>query len=381
MNKNLLNEINRYRELSGLMTVVEQESKGTGPKIYKLATWLLAVSNDNLFAGEMPRGTYDFQPKKDLGGQLSDFTVDPLDKNILNSSFKNNVNWTADHWRDLSSDKYSIPQQYNNVDYAFVGITPGGDDLYASENVDEVGVPRVYTARVRFEPETEAQTRVVIEKYREEGFLEDGLTPYNYIRVNRRGKPRKRGKFIYWMELYPAMRGGTSYGKPSEPEKQEPITLSLDLTDVFVYDTTEFTDKESAYKKMDDLANQIEQAMGKLKGLNQIDFINTIYNTPILGYASIDRNPEDDDIGKLPACQSEKNNRDYNRCLSNERAKVVADYLNNKFKDNKNINFRYRGMGGTKKFNDVGWPDPTTSPDQTGDNRRVVFNTGEITFR
>lgn len=378
MNKILLKEINRYREIVGLVPIVEQTS--TGAKIYRLSGWLLAVSNNKLFSGEMPEGTYDFRPTKELGGQLSDFTVNPINKNILNSSFKNNVNWTAGHWRDLTRVTDSLPMQTSGVDYAFVGITPGGDDLYASENADEVGVPRVYTARVRFEHETEAQTRVVIEKYREEGFLEDGLTPYNYIRVNRRGKPRKRGKFIYWMELYPAMRGGTSYGKPTEPEKQEPITLSLDLTDVFVFDTTEFSDKESAYKKMDDLANQIEQAMGTLNLSNRIDFANKISNTPILGYASIDRNPEDDDIGKLPACQSEKNNGDYNRCLSNERAKVVADYLNNKFKNNRYINFKYRGMGGTKKFNNIGWPD-STSPDQTADNRRVVFNTGEITFR
>lgn len=380
MNKNILNEINRYRELSGLMTVVEQENKNTGTKIYKLDSWFLGVSNDNLYAGRVPWDTYEFIPTENLGGQLSDFTVDPRNKNILNSNFKNNVDWTAKHWGDLSSDKSRIPQQYNNVDYRFVGITPEDGDIHAPEATGKAGIPRVYIARVRFEPETDAQTNIMIEKYREEGFLEDGLTPYNYIRVNRKGKPRKRGKFIYWMELYGGTKGGTSYGKPPEPEKLEPITLSLDLTDVFVFDTTEFTDKESAYKKMDDLANQIEQAMGKLKGFNQIDFINKISNTPILGYASIDRDPEADDIGKLPACQSEKNNGDYNRCLSNERAKVVADYLNSKFKDNKNINFKYRGMGGTKKFNDVGWPDSTSS-DQTRDNRRVVFNTGEITFR
>ena len=89
MNKNILNEINRYRELSGLMTVVEQENKNTGTKIYKLDSWFLGVSNDNLYAGRVPWDTYEFIPTENLGGQLSDFTVDPRNKNILNSNFKN----------------------------------------------------------------------------------------------------------------------------------------------------------------------------------------------------------------------------------------------------------------------------------------------------
>jgi len=166
----------------------------------------------------------------------------------------------------------------------------------------------------------------------------------------------------------------------STPDVPQVIKLALNLQDVFKFDSIEF-EKPEAEAKINEFAQQIKNGIEKYGDLFRRQMNARLYRNPILGYASIDGDPEGDvpqGSGYEP-CSGQKR-RDYNKCLSEARAKKVADVLNGKFSDDNMINFRYQGMGETDDF-DKGkkWPD--YKPNETGANRRIVLDLGEFTLR
>ena len=170
--------------------------------------------------------------------------------------------------------------------------------------------------------------------------------------------------------LGPALRVAT-------PDVPQVIKLALNLEDVFKFDTIEF-EKPEAETKINEFAQQIQNGIDKYGDLFKRQMNAKLARNPILGYASIDGDPEGDipkGSGYEP-CSGQKR-RDYNKCLSEARAKKVADMLNDKFSGDNMINFRHQGMGETDQF-DKGkkWPD--YKPNETGANRRVVLNLGEF---
>lgn len=368
----IISEQDRNHILTMYGIINEQEESKT--KLYTLSGFYLSVNNNNLFAGRYNNNV--FTPTSNLNGRLQEFVVEVDRKNntlnLLNDNFKENVRWTTDNWSELTTNQDNKPSQYSNVQFKFIAITPENQRQGA-------GTPRLYTGNVLFKSINDADTSVMMES-RKQDFGVDGikLNPYNYVRVNKRGKPKRNGNYVYWIKLYPGMVGQPFEGK--KEDNSETITLSLDLSDVFVFDKIEFKNETQVYEQMDRLVEEINNLLPTLSDFNKERLSIAINRTPIYGYASIDSDPNSSEIGYYEGCQGKKTNGEYNQCLSEARAKVVADYLNEKFKDNSSINFKYKGMGGTKMFNNVGWPD-SKGPDETAENRRVVFNIKDLQFK
>lgn len=307
-------------------------------------------------------------PLMNINGNLSEFSVNPKTKSILNKGFKNNMEWLNSRWRYFSTDEKPMERSFDKsispdaLDYRFIALTPQG---FKGE-----GLPRVYTAKIKLVKKNDVED--ILKNYTETTF-EEGLRPDTYISVNRKGNDSIFGeRYIYYLKLYPAPKPGTKYSTDGGGEITKPINLSLNLEDVFKFDTIDFENSE-AEGKINDFAHQIKDYIEKYGDLFRRQLNAKLYRNPILGYASIDGDPEGDvpkDKGYGP-CSGQKR-RDYNQCLSEARAKKVADILNDSFSDDDMITFRHEGKGETDSF-DKGkkWPD--YEPDETGKNRRVVL--------
>jgi len=187
-------------------------------------------------------------------------------------------------------------------------------------------------------------------------------------------KVKRNVNLLAVRSLGPALRVAT-------PDIPQVIKLALNLQDVFKFDSIEF-EKPEAEAKINEFAQQIQNGIDKYGDLFRRQMNAKLYRNPILGYASIDRNPSDEEIGKLPECQGKTTNGEYNKCLSEARAKKVADMLNDKFSDDNMINFKYKGMGGTDQLSDPKgkkWPDYNRN--ETGENRKIILDLGEFRLR
>lgn len=198
---------------------------------------------------------------------------------------------------------------------------------------------------------------------------------------------RTKGNEIVYKETYVRLRRnincaikvGVLLATSVEPDiKNKTINLSLDLVDVFDFDKLNFVNEISTNQKIDNFVNQVKN-YSNTYGENFRRQMNAkLINNPVLGYASIDTDPSDTQIGTLPGCQDKKTNGEYNNCLSEKRAKRVSDLLNEKLSDLDMIGgkFTYKGMGGTKLFG-PGYPE-VKDETKTGENRRVVFEISDI---
>lgn len=162
------------------------------------------------------------------------------------------------------------------------------------------------------------------------------------------------------------------------PEK---IKLLLNLDDVFKFNTIDFENPAQAEAKITEFIESIKKYKDQYGDLFRRQLNAKLYRNPILGYASIDGYSEGnvpEGKGYVP-CSGQKR-KDYNQCLSEARAKKVADILNDSFSDDNMINFKYKGMGETDEF-DKGkkWPD--YKYEETGANRRIVLELDDFTIR
>ena len=215
----------------------------------------------------------------------------------------------------------------------------------------------------------------------------DGIAKFRETYVRLRRRDRGEQKNYKYAVVFRGFGLASNPIKPAPPKNTTPpknIKLSLSLQDVFKFDEINFKNESEAMTKINDFAKEIQNNIENEKHgeLFRRQMNAKLARNPILGYASIDGDPEGDvpeDKGYGP-CSGQKR-KDYNKCLSEARAKRVADMLNDKFSDDNMINFKYEGMGETDQLSDPKgkkWPD--YKPNETGENRRIVLDLGEFTL-
>lgn len=102
--------------------------------------------------------------------------------------------------------------------------------------------------------------------------------------------------------------------------------FSFTLTDPFEFDKDVLTSEgeKNLNAKLQIFDKFIKTAFDKGK-LNQILDTDVV----VKGFASSDGDPSSSQIGKLPACQNNKTRGEYDKCLSQKRADLIAKTLNN----------------------------------------------------
>ena len=92
----------------------------------------------------------------------------------------------------------------------------------------------------------------------------------------------------------------------------------------------------------------------------------------IIGYSSIDGDPAQQITGEYQPCSGNGTRQEYDLCLSQERAKKIAEMLNQSLPELEGA-FKFKGMGETNQFG-PGWTkENPTIPEQTAPNRRYVL--------
>ena len=95
-------------------------------------------------------------------------------------------------------------------------------------------------------------------------------------------------------------------------------------------------------------------------------------NPTVLAYSSIDGDPAQPINGGYQPCAGNKTRQEYDLCLSQERAKKIAEILNSQLPELGGA-IKFKGMGETNQFG-PGWTkDSPTIPEQTSPNRRYVL--------
>ena len=149
------------------------------------------------------------------------------------------------------------------------------------------------------------------------------------------------------------------------------IKLEFSLVDVFKFDETNFIDEAKSTSQIDTFVNKLKVNVNQ-HGKPLADHI--MKSSPkIIGYASVDGNPEQKITGKFAACKSKATRGEYDQCLSAARAKRIADIINEKLTGT-GLSFGFYGAGETTKFG-PGWTQqsPTTTQ-QTSPNRRFELS-------
>jgi hypothetical protein len=150
------------------------------------------------------------------------------------------------------------------------------------------------------------------------------------------------------------------------------ISIRLDNSgsEPFIFDTT--TIHPDSVAKIDEFVDKIKNVQTKYGNNIYNQYIQFLKSKPIVvnAYASIDGDPSQKIGGKLQACKGygDGSRGQYNLCLSQKRAEVIANELNSRLPELGN--FKGVGIGETDKF-DVGkkWP-KVTNQDETILNRR-----------
>lgn len=153
---------------------------------------------------------------------------------------------------------------------------------------------------------------------------------------------------------------------PSAPIKITPMTLG----DLFEYNSIEFKDENVANQQMGKFTQQMKSLIEKYGEA----FIKHVYsqNPTVQAYSSIDGDPAQPIVGEYQPCSGNKTRQEYDMCLSQERAKKIAEVLNQSLPELEG-SFKFRGMGETNQFG-PGWTkESPTIPEQTTPNRRYVL--------
>lgn len=161
-----------------------------------------------------------------------------------------------------------------------------------------------------------------------------------------------------------------SADKPEVSVAPVPIR-TMALGDVFNFDSVDFKDENLARRQYGTFIQQIRDLIQKY-GSSFIEHMKS-QNPTIYGYSSVDGDPEQPVTGGYKPCAGNKTRRDYDLCLSQERAKIIADILNKELPELGGV-FKYKGMGETTKFG-PGWTrENPTVPESTAANRRYVLS-------
>lgn len=152
-----------------------------------------------------------------------------------------------------------------------------------------------------------------------------------------------------------------------KPAAIKPVVIG----DVFNFDSVDFKDESTAQQQY---ATFIQEMKGYIQKYGE-PFIKHIQsqNPTIYGYSSIDGDPTQAITGGYQPCAGNKTRKEYDKCLSSERAKKIADILNSSLKELGGA-FKSVGIGETTKWG-PGWTkENPTIPQQTAPNRRYVMS-------
>jgi hypothetical protein len=160
------------------------------------------------------------------------------------------------------------------------------------------------------------------------------------------------------------------------PSETSPATPPIQiqpmaLGDVFNFDDIEFKDENMANQLIARFTQQMKSLIEK-HGQPFVDHIKA-QNPTILGYSSVDGDPAQQIMGKYQPCSGNKIRQEYDLCLSQERAKKLAEILNQALPELQGA-IKFKGMGETNQFG-PGWTkESPTIPEQTAPNRRYVLS-------
>jgi len=151
------------------------------------------------------------------------------------------------------------------------------------------------------------------------------------------------------------------------------------LGDVFEFGDVTFKD-ESA------VTQELQQYISRLKRFAEgygppfIEYVKA-QNPVVYGFASRDGDPKEQIQGRYQPCSGFKTRAEYDMCLSNERAKIIADILNKGLPEFGGV-FKHKGVGETTKWG-PGWtPESagTITPEDTAPNRRYLLSPFKTPF-
>lgn len=170
------------------------------------------------------------------------------------------------------------------------------------------------------------------------------------------------------VETIASTTGGTvSTGRTTSDTR---ITLSFALVDAFKFDETNFVDEPKAMEQIDTFVNKVKDGIQSY-GQSLSQHIMSA-DPSIVGYASIDADPNEKITGKFGPCKSKTTRGEYNKCLSEYRAKKISEIINQKL-EGTGVSLKFFGAGETTKFG-PGWTkEKPTTTSQTAPNRRFAL--------
>lgn len=161
-------------------------------------------------------------------------------------------------------------------------------------------------------------------------------------------------------------------GKPSTGTTATDTIIKLNfmLVDAFKFDETNFVDESKAMEQIDAFVNKVKGGVQKY-GQELSQHIMNV-EPSIVGYASVDADPNEKITGKFGPCKSKPNRGEYNKCLSEYRAKKISEIINQKL-EGTGVSLKFFGAGETTKFG-PGWTkEKPTTTQETAPNRRFAL--------
>lgn len=152
----------------------------------------------------------------------------------------------------------------------------------------------------------------------------------------------------------------------------KPVTITpMVIGDIFNFDSIDFKNPDAANQQISTFVQEIKNG---IKGYGQafIDHIKT-QNPTVFGYSSIDGDPNQPITGGYKSCAGYGTRAEYDKCLSDQRAKTIADLLNKSLPELGGI-IKFEGKGQTNQFG-PGWTkENPTIPEQTAPNRKYFLS-------
>lgn len=188
----------------------------------------------------------------------------------------------------------------------------------------------------------------------------------------------KNTNLLVAVSFGPGTIKSTPVEEPEEP-KVATETIKLDLVDVFKFDSIDMNEPSGYQEILNKFKEDLSYAVKFLRGLK--GFLEK-QNLVVHGYASRDKDPKEQVQGGFPGCRGygDGSRGQYNLCLSEARAKKVAEDLKKIFNSlGINVTIKSEGHGETDKFGPAWSKEKPTQPKDTQANRRITFNIPEYT--
>lgn len=157
--------------------------------------------------------------------------------------------------------------------------------------------------------------------------------------------------------------------------RQQPIMAPINvetmaLADVFTFGDVTFKDEARVNQQIQMFIQQIKGYIEKY-GTPFVEHLAR-QNPTVHGFSSRDGDPNQEIVGDYKPCSGNRVRKDYNLCLSTERAKVISTILNQSLPELSGA-FQAKGMGETTRWG-PGWTkESPTLPEQTAPNRRYLL--------